>query len=227
MPSTGTERRAASIVLVNPNTNEATTAMMADLGRASLAEHPAATVHGVTVRRGPAMIIDPAALADSAQAVIERIAALDAAAVDAVVVSAIGDPGRDELEVRLPVPVVGIGQAAILEAAADGRKFAMATTTHELAGSLSALVEHYGCSATFHGVFLTRSAPLELAADPDEQEAQLREATEAAVAAGAEAVIIAGGPLSETARRLRETSSAVIIEPIPAAIARVQRLLAR
>lgn len=227
MPSMGTDRRTARILLVNPNTNEATTAMMAKLGSSSLAGHPAASVHGATVHRGPSMIIEPVALADSAQAVVELVSELAPETLDAVVVSAIGDPGRDELDQLLEIPVVGIGQAAILEAAAGGRKFAMATTTHELAGSLTALVEHYGCSAEFLGVFLTRSAPLELAADPDEQEAQLREATGAAVAAGAEAVIIAGGPLSETARRLRETGSAAIIEPIPAAIARIQRLLAR
>lgn len=225
MQGTGTDHRAATIALVNPNTNANTTTMMTELGTASLGERPVVSVEGIMVERGPAMIIEPRALADAAQAVVERIAALDRDAFDAVIVAAIGDPGRDTLEGELDVPVVGIGQAAILEAATQSRKFAMATTTHELADSLTQLVGHYGCAAGFLGVFLTRSGPLELAADPDEQELQLREAVETAAAAGAEAVIIAGGPLSETARRLRKTSKALIIEPIPAAIARTQRLL--
>lgn len=225
MQSMDTESRTLTVVLVNPNTNSTTTEMMADLARQSTT-NSAIRVEGATVEYGPRMIIEPKALAESADAVVQRISQrVDAGALDAVIVSAIGDPGRDELAESLNIPVVGIGQAAILEASAAGRTFAMATTTYELADSLKNLVHHYGCEENFLGVFLTSSAPLELAADPDAQEQELRAATEAAVAAGAKAVIIAGGPLSETARRLRETTPALIIEPIPAAVARVEALL--
>lgn len=227
MQSMDTDSRTLTVVLVNPNTNSATTEMMTQLAQHS-AGRSGITVEAATVDYGPSMIIEPDALAQSADAVIQRIAQrVDAGPLDAVIVSAIGDPGRDELEASLDIPVVGIGQAAILEASAGGRPFAMATTTHELADSLRGLVHHYGCGENFAGVFLTRSAPLELAANPDAQEIELREAVEAAVAAGAQAVIIAGGPLSETARRLRQTTSAVIVEPIPAAMARVEELLNR
>ncbi|WP_313814662.1 aspartate/glutamate racemase family protein [Glutamicibacter sp.] len=220
-----TDSRTLRVVLVNPNTNSATTTMMTELAQQS-AVSAQITVEAATVNYGPGMIIEPTALAESANAVVERIAQrVDAGALDAVIVSAIGDPGRDELADCLDIPVVGIGQAAILEASAGGRPYAMATTTHELAGSLRDLVHHYGCEENFLGVYLTESAPLELASNPQAQDEELRAATEEAVAAGAQAVIIAGGPLSETARRLRETTDALIVEPIPAAMARVERLL--
>lgn len=225
MQSMDTEPRTLTVVLVNPNTNSTTTEMMTELARQSAA-NPAITVEAATVEYGPRMIIDPKALAESRDAVVQRISKRAAAgALDAVIVSAISDPGREELAASLEIPVVGIGQAAVLEASAGGRAFAMATTTHELADSLEHLVGNYGCAENFLGVFLTKSAPLELAADPEAQEQELRAATEAAVAAGAQAVIIAGGPLSATARRLRETTSALIVEPIPAAMARVEALL--
>lgn len=217
----------ATIVLVNPNTNTATTTMMAELAGANLTGMPPATVRGITVARGPAMIVAPRALSDAASAVVERIGSLGSGSFHAVIVAAVGDPGRGELERTLRVPVVGIGQAAVREAAARGRRFAMATTTPELTGSLRRLVERQRAGENFAGVFLTRDAPLALAVDPEEQYRQLLEATEAAAEAGARAVIIAGGPLSDTARRIRAVSRVSVVEPVPAAVRLVEsRLLA-
>ena len=102
------------------------------------------------------------------------------------------------------------------------RGFGMMTTTDRLAGALVDLVAAHGCSAGFTGVELTRDGPLDLAADAEEQYRQLLEAVRACERRGAEAVIVAGGPLSETARRLRETVDVTIVEPVPAACALVR-----
>ncbi|MFD3405633.1 aspartate/glutamate racemase family protein [Kribbella sp. NPDC058693] len=141
--------------------------------------------------------------------------------VVAVIVAAIGDPGRELLDGVLDVPVVGIGQASILAAARGGRRFGMATSTPLLADSLVDLVAQYGHSDTFIGVRLTSSDPLVLAADPERQFLELADAVRACVADGAESVIIAGGPLAATARRLAELDLAPIIEPLPSAAALV------
>lgn len=93
----------------------------------------------------------------------------------------------------------------------------MATSTPLLVPSLGKLVEEHSCAGHFCGVKLTVSGPLALAADPQEQFLELRTAVEESVASGAQAVIIAGGPLSETARKLSAENIAVIIEPIPSA----------
>lgn len=220
-PTTRPRDRRPLVALVNPNTNRRTTTMMADLARAELAA--GADVVEVTAARGPAMIVEPEALVAAEGAVLD--AARDVVRrerPDAVVVAAIGDPGRAALEAELDVPVVGIGQASVLAAAAGGRRFGMVTTTDRLAGALVDLVAAHGCSAGFTGVELTRDGPLELAADAEEQYRQLLEAVRACERRGAEAVIVAGGPLSETARRLRETVEVTIIEPVPAACALVR-----
>jgi allantoin racemase len=212
---------APIVLVVNPNTNTRTTAMMTKLVRACL--RPAGLeVEGVTVDHGPSMIVDPATLADAAEhvkvAVERRLAGPDGRRVFAVVIAAIGDPGRHELAAELAIPVVGIGQAAVLEAARRGRRFGMATSTPLLAPSLVGLVEAHGCGELFTGVRLTTSDPLTLASAPKRQFSELATAVRAcAEQDGAQAVIIAGGPLSETARQLADLDGIEIVEPLPSA----------
>lgn len=216
---------ARTILLVNPNTNHNTTAMMVELAKEAL--DPAGLhVVGITAPAGPPMIIDPDALATSAvhvrEAVHRFLAGPDGGTVAGVMVAAIGDPGRRQLADELDIPVVGIGQGSIYAAAyaSDGspRRFAMATSTPLLVDALAGLVAAHGFLDQFTGVRLTRSGPLDLAADPERQFLELADAVRAATGTdGAQAVIIAGGPLSATARRLAEATAVDIIQPIPSA----------
>ncbi|MGW5649552.1 aspartate/glutamate racemase family protein [Saccharopolyspora sp. NPDC003752] len=222
---------APTVIVVNPNTNRETTTMMADLARRHLAPAGLA-VEGITVARGPSMIIDPDALAEAAEHVVDAVRRHLTGPVGdqvvAVIVGAIGDPGRAELAASLDVPVVGIGQASILAAAGPGRRFGMATSTPLLVDSLAGLVEGHGRAETFTGVRLTGSAPLVLARDPERQYSELAAAARVcAEEDGAEAVIIAGGPLSQTARRLAELGFVEIVEPLPSASGLVADVLAK
>ncbi|WP_315913486.1 aspartate/glutamate racemase family protein [Arthrobacter sp. lap29] len=213
-----TKRRV--ILMVNPNTNPTTTAMMQDLATLELRGSGLAAV-GITAFHGPRMIIDPASLEAAATHVLDVVrtylAGPDGPDVVAIMVAAIGDPGRQELSEEVTVPVVGIGEASILAASEGGRTFGMATSTPLLVPSLRHLVMNHDRAEYFRGVKLTTSGPLALAADPQQQLLELRQAVGESVASGAQAVIIAGGPLSETARRLSAENIAVIIEPIPSA----------
>lgn len=216
----GTET-SHTVLLINPNTNAKTTAMMTDLAAAELAPHGLEVV-GLTAAAGPAMITDPAALAESRQhvrrAALDYLSVHDGGAVAAVIVAAIGDPGREQLSEELGVPVLGIGQGSIHAASRGNRRFGMATSTPLLAASLAKLVAAHGKSEFFTGVRLTASEPLVLAADPDQQYQELAAAVgESSALDGAEAVIIAGGPLSATALRLAQTTRAEIIQPVPSA----------
>ena len=218
------------LLLVNPNTNGSTTRMMRDLAAAELSETGLEVV-GMTALQGPRMLVGPEDLAASGEYVQEVVrtylAGPHGSDVAAVMVAAMGDPGRRELGNELGIPVVGIGEAAIWSASKNGRNFGMATSTPLLVDSLSRLVSEHGRDAQFCGVQLTASDPLVLAADPEKQFVELREAVLASVDAGAEAVIIAGGPLSGTARRLSAEQVAAIIEPIPSACELVLERLAR
>jgi Asp/Glu/hydantoin racemase len=226
-PSQGARGR---VLLVNPNSNSRTTELMTGIA-AGFLEPQGLQVVGLTATQGPAMIIDPVALQDSAShvqaAVHSYLDGPGGSSVVAVIVAAIGDPGRSALASDLDIPVVGIGQGSIAAAVGSGRRFGMATSTPLLAGSLASLVEEHGKSQWFTGVRLTPSEPLVLAADPEQQFQELLGAVvEASRDDGAEAVIIAGGPLSDTAQRLAATGVAEIIQPVPSACSMVLRILA-
>ncbi|MGW0121991.1 aspartate/glutamate racemase family protein [Streptomyces sp. NPDC003327] len=213
------------MVLVNPNTSAATTTAMTALARRALG--PAVPVRGVTVDRGPAVLTDPAALRAAAPEVLATgLRAVAGGDCAALLVAAFGDPGLDELRAASGVPVVGLGEAALLEAAADGVPFGIATITPLLADAIGERVAALGLTASYTGLRLTAGRPERLAADPELLLDRLERAVRACVDRdGARAVVIGGGPLGEAAEALRTRCAARIVAPIPAACRAVTRTL--
>ncbi len=213
------------VLLVNPNSNRATTEMMCKYAQIELPEFK---VIGATAAAGPKMITEGVALGQSRRYVVSAVLkALDENPdIAAVVVAAYGDPGRDMLEDLLDIPVVGIGKSSMMMAADGGRAFGVATSTPGLAAAINAMGQQFKGDADFVGVMLTKSEPTALAADLERQFEELRDAVQACVDRGAEAVIIGGGPLSEAARRLSKLGIVTIIEPVPSACSMVRKLLA-
>ncbi len=207
-----------ALLLINPNSSQATTRMMVAIAQAEAGDR--AGIRGVTARRGPPMIVTPDALAASAAEVVAL--GLEAEA-DGIIVGAFGDPGLDELKRRAAVPVVGICEAAMREAAEGGRRFGVATTTPELAAAIDAKGAAF--APLYTGIRLTTGDPFALVADPQALAEALATATAACFADGAEAVIIGGGPLGQAAVTLEKRFARPVIGPIPAAVRRLLRLL--
>ncbi len=211
------------ILLINPNTSVASLEMMLAVARPLLPVDFA--IRGVCVAAGVPMITTEDALT-SAAAEVAAVGVAEADGVDAIVVAAFGDPGVALLRTFVSFPVIGIGEAAIREAGSDGRRFGIATTTPGLVGAMEHMVGRLSFAAQLTGVRVPDGDPLALAADPPSQQAALAEAATACIEQdGAAAVIIGGGPLSEAARALRGRFAAELIEPVPAAIRAVLRLL--
>lgn len=210
------------LLVVNPNTNGATTTMMVDAARRVAAElGQGAVVVGATAASGPAMIVDPAALAAAAAPTVAAgCAGVAEHLPDAVVVGAFGDPGAVELRAALRIPVIGIGEAAIREAAGRGTPFAIVTSTPLLHDQLRELVVSHCPGGDFVGLFFSEGDPVELARDPDRNVEALGAAIDDAVAAGAQSVVIGGGPLTSAARQLAARSDVAVIEPVSCAVGR-------
>ena len=211
------------ILLINPNTSRATTDRMIAIAQATAPS--GVDVAGVTAQHGVKMIVDPAALAAAGEEVVAMGLAAGAA-VAGIVVSAFGDPGMIELRSRLAIPVVGIAEAALQEAAHGGRRFGIATVTPALVAGIDAYVASLGLHPLYTGTRLTSGDPVPLTADP----ARLLEALTQAVATcvqqdGAEAVVIGGGPLADAATALASRFATPIIAPVPAAIRRMIAML--
>lgn len=212
-----------TILLINPNSSQATTAMMVAMAQAAAGE--AAEIRGVTAADGPNMITTAAALEASVAGVVE-IGLREGPVVSGVIVGAFGDPGADMLKERLAVPVTGICAAAMLEAAGQGgdvgRRFAVATTTPDLVAAIDARADALGLASLYAGTWLTPEDPFDLVVDPQRLERALGRAVERAIAeGGAEAVIIGGGPLSAAAAALAGAFPQPIVAPVAAAVRRL------
>jgi allantoin racemase len=213
------------ILLINPNTNQATTDMMVRIARSAAPND--IEIVGATAPHGPMMIVDPDALAASAPQVVE-IGVSVGKDVAGIIISAFGDPGFAELTRRVGIPVVGIAEASMRAASEKGRRFGVATTTPKLVPSINARAAELGVAGSFTGVRLTSGDPVQLAADPDRMTEALRQAVSECVERDrAEAVVIGGGPLGNAATALTPMFTIPVIAPIPAAVHRLMAILDR
>ncbi|MDJ0685748.1 MAG: aspartate/glutamate racemase family protein [Alphaproteobacteria bacterium] len=202
------------IALINPNISAATTAAMVEIAQEAAAGR--AEIYGRTAPFGAPLITDGPSLDIAADAVNSLAPTLTG--TDAVIVAAFGDPGRETLAERLSVPVTGIAEAGMAEAAVDGRRFAVVTTTPKLRQRICETAARHNHS-NFAGTWTTDGDPEDLMADLDGLQAALAGAIWMAVEeAGVEAVIIGGGPLAVAARSLSSQSPVPLIEPLPAAV---------
>ena len=211
------------ILLINPNSNVATTAMMAAIAKSAAAG--AFDIISATAMRAPTMIVSADTL-EAAALEVEEIALARQNTCDGIIVSAFGDPGLALVKAAMGLPVVGIGESSILQAAEGGRRFGVATTTPLLKAKIDALPDALGLRSRYTGCRFADGDPLELMRDPLRLRAALAGAVEACIVHDrAEAVIIGGGPLGQAARDLQSMFSVPIIAPIPAAVVRIIRLM--
>jgi Asp/Glu/hydantoin racemase len=172
------------------------------------------------------MIVSAEAL-EAAAAEVEEIARTHRASPDGIIVAAFGDPGLAGIRAAMKLPAVGIGESSMLEAAAGGRRFGVATTTPLLKSKIDALPEALGLRSRYTGTRFAEGDPQELMRDPAQLRAALAGAVEACIAKdGAEAVIIGGGPLGEAACELQPMFTVPVVAPIPSAVRRIIRLVA-
>ncbi|QOZ54989.1 aspartate/glutamate racemase family protein [Bradyrhizobium sp. CCBAU 53338] len=218
-----TSDRRARILLINPNSNEATTAMMVAIAKSAAPDD--FDIIGATATRAPQMIVTPDAL-DAAAAEVEEIALAHQMSCEGIIVSAFGDPGLAGIKAAMTLPAVGIGESAMLAAAEGGRRFGVATTTPQLKAKIDALPDALELRSRYTGARFAAGDPQVLMRDPSRLRSALADAVEACIAQdGADAVVIGGGPLGEVARELQSMFTVPVIAPIPSAVARIIRLV--
>lgn len=97
------------------------------------------------------------ALSKAAEAVAELIDQLTANEPDGVLISAFGDPGLDAMRPVCSCPVARIAEASMTEAARDGRRFGVATTTPALVDSIRKRAASYGLVLSLPALALRRA----------------------------------------------------------------------
>lgn len=211
------------ILLINPNSSQATSDMMQAIARRSASDR--LDVETVTASLSPGMIVNAEQLTASAAQVVE-IGAAHGSDCAGIIVSAFGDPGLAELKGRVGIPVVGICEASMIEASRGGRRFGVATSTPDLAEAIEQNARDLGLARLYTGIRCTQGDPVALAADPElliqALAASVRDCIELD---GAEAVIIGGGPLGQAAEQLRPMFDTPVLGPIPCAVERIIGLI--
>lgn len=212
------------VALLNPNSNPATTAAMLRLARA--AAPVGLEVVGFTAEGTPPMLTRPSDIDAAADWVAAMLTGLASAGFAAVLVAAFGDPGVDRLRPTSPVPLFGIAEAGMALAAREGRRFAVVTTTPELAAPIVARAAALGLADRLASVRLTDGDPSALMEDEDRLARVLAEAAAVAVAEDrADAVLIGGGPLGPVAAAVARRISVPVIEPVAAGIGAIAERL--
>ncbi len=189
------------ILVVNSNTTEGVTARIADAARAAAA--PGTRIEAVSAPFGLPLIVTRA---------------------DWLVAGP--DPGLDAAKELLDVPVLGISEAAFHAAAMLGRRFGVVSFTAALRPMFEDCLAHHGLAARCAGF---RMGP-PFAGDPGrvaEERADLlvelcRQSVEED---GAEAVILAGGPLAGIAPVLAPRVPVPLVDGTAAAVRLAEALV--
>ena len=153
-----------TIVIINPNSTTAMTDAMVETARATV---PSAEFVGITSHDGPPAIQGPE---DGVRAIPPLLLCVDSArdlGARAIIIGCFDDTGLGEARARSGCPVIGIGQAACLAAAALGGRFSVVTT---LAVSVPVIEENiirYGLSGSIGRVRASGVPVLDLERDPE------------------------------------------------------------
>jgi Asp/Glu/hydantoin racemase len=210
-----------TVALINPNISSDITDDMVAIAQQSARGRLG--IIGLTAPFGARLITCQAELDEAARAVLALAPEIRA---DGVIVSAFGDPAAEALGGLLNRPVVGIAEASMRAAARGGRRFAIVTTTPQLARCISERAAQLGLGAFCIDPLTTRGDAAALMRSPNDLTRCLRElAVRAVHDLGAQAIIVGGGPLGHVARHLRDTLSVPVIEPIPEAVSYIGQAL--
>jgi allantoin racemase len=204
------------ILVVNSNTTPSVTDRIAAAARA--AASPATRIEAVSAPFGLPLIVTRA---DWLVAGPATLAALSSArgTYDAAVIACFGDPGLDAAKELLDVPVLGISEAAFHAASMLGRRFGVVSFTAALRPMFEECLAHHGLTARCAGF---RMGPA-FSGDPgtvaeDRLDLLAALCAESVAQDGAEAIILAGGPLAGIAPLLQPRIAVPLIDGTQAAV---------
>jgi allantoin racemase len=211
------------ILLANPNTTDVVTQRMAAVARG--AASPGTEIVAVTATTGVPYI------ATRAEAVLGASALFDllgrhAHGVDAAIVAAFGDPGLEAARELLPIPVVGMAEAAMLTACMLGRRFAVVTFAPSLCAWFHDSIDHVGLRQRCSGVHCLDEPFADIASVAEEKRVKLVALCQTAVAAGAEVCILAGAPLAGLAASIADQIPVPLVDGVAAATRQAETLAA-
>jgi allantoin racemase len=211
------------LLLVNGNRTPAVTATaLAEARQASSAE---TEVEGVTATFGANIVSTVADNTVAAHAVLD-VLARHHRGFDAAVLAISLDSGLFAARQLLPIPVVGITEAAVLTACMLGERFGMVTFGLQTRSLYLELVERYGAARRLAECRTIETATLTDYLNPDQLAARIaEEATVIASDPDVGAVIICGAALAGVARRIQPSVPVALIDGVACAVRQAESLV--
>ena len=203
------------ILLINPNTSAAMTAMLA--ARVGEIVGPGAMIVPVTGRFGARYVASRAAAVIAGHAALEALAE-HVGGCDAVYLACFGDPAIAALREISPVPVVGMAEASCRLACTRGDRFAIVTGGRAWEPMLNELVSEMGLADRLAAIRTIAPTGDEIARAPDSALEELVAAcTARASRDGANSVILGGAGLAGLAAQIQAAVPVPIICSVEAA----------
>ena len=212
------------LLLINPNTSPDITALVA--ANAQNCAAPDTTFDPVTARFGARYIGTRAAAAIAGHAALDAFAAFYRPHHAGVLLACFGDPGIEALREIAPVPAIGMAEAAMREAVADGARVGILTGGARWVPMLTEFVGTLGLSAQLAGVRAVAATGAQIAAEPERALGELAAAaTACAEQDGADIVILGGAGLAGLVPRVQALTSVRLLGSLEASITRLERMV--
>jgi Asp/Glu/hydantoin racemase len=197
----------SQLLVINPNTSASVSALLHTHVEAALAACRRRCGCTPPRRFGAPYIADEASYQVAGHAALDAWAAALAGpmpAPDAVLIGCFGDPGLWALRESSPAPVIGLAEAAFIEAAAHGR-FAVVTGGERWAPMLQRLALQLGRAEALAGIVTVAPSGADMAADPAAAQRVLAQACQQALARWPDvrALVLGGAGLAGMAAALQ------------------------
>ncbi|MGC3874048.1 aspartate/glutamate racemase family protein [Halomonas sp. GXIMD04776] len=166
-----------------------------------------------------------------AEALIGGYAALQIAAEhyaqhDAVVVAAFGDPGLTALREILPIPVVGMTEAAVMTACQQGGRFSVIAISQRIQAWYRECIASYGLEGRLASIRALDEPLQHIGRVQENQGERLVELGRRAVEEdGADVLILAGAPLAGLARSVADRMPVPAIDGVTCALIQAQAMV--
>ena len=204
------------ILLYNPNTSESITNTLYDTAKLVVSE--GTTLVPMTAKKGFPYISTKVEAQITGTLVLEKIAEIHSQ-YDAIIIAAFGDPGLIPAKTLFNLPIIGLGEAAMLSACLFGKKFSIISFTNAMASWYEESVEVLGLQSRYAGFRAIDGVNLTIDKIQTLQKKSLIESAKLAINIdGGEVVIFAGAPLSGFKKIVQKEISVPVIDCAEAAV---------
>lgn len=209
------------LLIVNGNTTEAVTRTVAEVARAAA---PGAEIVAVTATFGAALIASRADIAIAEHATLAALAT-HYRGFDAALIAVSMDTGLRAARAALPIPIIGMTEAAIHTACFLGGRFGLVTFDRRCTALYRELVEANGLIGRLAGIEVIDSNFAAVYANTAAFEHKITDAANALVRnRGAEAVILCGAAVAGVAARVEGRVSVPMLDAVVCGVLQAEAL---